>query len=214
MHYFMFKILESVIFATALSTDSFIASLAYGSNKIKIPFLSVLVIAFICTGILGISLLLGTFIKAYIPGEILKLISFIILLLLGITKLMDNIVKMIIDKYTTINREFKFSIFSINLILNIYANPKEVDLDKSKSISPKEAFSLALALSLDSLAAGVGAALGSVNVLAVIVSSLILSIVSIKSGELIGKKISDKAPTQISWLGGVLLITLAFFRLR
>ncbi len=213
MHYFMYEIVESVIFATALSTDAFIVSLAYGSNKIKMPFLSVQVIAFICTGILGSSLLLGTFLKAYIPGELLTFVSFIILFVIGITKLIDNIIKMLINKHTSITREFKFSMFSLNFILNIYSNPQEADLDQSKSLSPKEALSLALALSLDSLAAGFGAALGNINVLAVIISSLILSVVSIKSGELIGKKISDKSPIQISWLGGVLLITLAFFRL-
>lgn len=208
-----FNIVESIIFVIALSSDALIASLAYGSNKIKIPFLSVQVITFLCTGVLGISLLLGIFLKPYIPGELLKLISFLILFFLGIIRLLDNLIKTVIDKHAIINKEIQFCMFNLNFILNIYANPKEADLDQSKTLSPKEAFSLGLALSIDSMAAGVGAALGNINILAVLISSIILSNISVKTGELIGRKISDKSPVQISWLGGILLIALAILRL-
>lgn len=213
MFYLLSKIVEPVLFVTALSTDALIASLAYGSNKIKIPFLSVQVITFLCTGILGISLLLGVFLMPYIPNGLLKLLSFFILLFLGITRLMDNIIKIFINKHTAINKEFKFSMFNLNFILNVYANPNAADLDQSKNLSPKEAFSLGLALSIDSMAAGVGAALGSINIVSIIIASLILSNISIKLGEVIGRKISDKVPIQISWLGGILLVILAFLRI-
>ena len=213
MSHLLFTIFESIIIAIALSTDAFIASFAYGSNKIKIPFSSMQVIAFICTGILGISLLLGTSLKPYLPGDLLKIGSFLILFLLGIFKLMDNIIKAIINKHAIIDKQIKFSLFSINFILNVYANPKEADLDESKTLSPREALSLAVALSLDSLAAGFGAALGNVNILAIIICSLIFSMISIKLGAFIGNKISDKVPFQLSWLSGILLISLAFLRL-
>lgn len=212
LHLFL-KIIESILFVTALSTDAFIASLSYGSNKIKIPLVSVQIIAFLCTGILGISLLLGVFLMPYIPREALKIISFLILLFLGVSRLMDNIIKMMINKHATLKKEFIFSMFDLHFILNIYANPKEADMDQSKILSSKEAYSLGIALSIDSMAAGVGAALGNINILSVILSSFVLSIISIKSGEYIGRKISDKVPFQISWLGGILLITLAFLRI-
>lgn len=206
-------ILESILFITALSTDALIASFAYGSNKIKIPFISIQIISFICTAILGISLFLGTFLKPYIPAELLKIVSFIILLLLGITKLLDNIIKTIIKKYTVFRKEIKFSMLNLNFILNIYANPKEADIDHSNTLSPGEALSLAIALSIDSLASGVGAALGNVNIPVTIAASLILSMIAVKSGEIIGYKLSDKVPFQLSWLGGMLLIIVACMRL-
>jgi putative sporulation protein YtaF len=213
MLHFLLNIVESALFVTALSTDAFIASFSYGSNKIKIPFLSVQVIAFLSTGILGISLILGVFIMPYIPHELLRLISFLILLFLGIARLMDNIIKIIINKYLTVKKEIKFCMRNVNFILNIYANPDDADTDHSKTLSPREALSLGIALSIDSMAAGVGAALGNINIIAVLVLSIILSNLSIKTGELIGRKISDKAPVQISWFGGVLLIILAFLRI-
>jgi putative sporulation protein YtaF len=213
MSYPMVKIIESVIFVTALSTDALIASFAYGSNKIKIPMISVQVISFLCTIVLGISLLLGTFLKAYIPGSILHLVSFGILFILGVIKLLDNLIKSAIDKHTTINKQIEFSLFNLNFILNIYANPNEADVDNSKILSPREALSLAIALSIDSLVAGVGAALANVSILAVIVSSLILSTLAVKSGELLGHRLSDKVPFGLSWLSGAILISLAFVRL-
>jgi len=213
MNHILFTIFEAIIIAIALSTDAFIASFAYGSNKIKIPFSSMQVISFICTGILGISLLLGTSLKPYLPSELLKIASFIILFILGIVKLLDNLIKSIINKHTIIDKQIKFSVLNLNFILNIYADPKEADLDESKTLSPSEALSLAIALSLDSLAAGFGIAFGNINIFAIIICSLIFSMLSIKSGAFIGNKISDKVPFQLSWLSGILLIFLAFLRL-
>jgi len=213
MNHILFTIFEAIIIAIALSTDAFIASFAYGSNKIKIPFSSMQVISFICTGILGISLLLGTSLKPYLPSELLKIASFIILFILGIVKLLDNLIKSIINKHTIIDKQIKFSVLNLNFILNIYADPKEADLDESKTLSPSEALSLAIALSLDSLAAGFGIAFGNINIFAIIICSLIFSMLSIKSGAFIGNKISDKVPFQLSWLSGILLIFLAFIRL-
>ena len=213
MNHILFTILEAIIITIALSTDAFIASFAYGSNKIKIPFSSMQVISLICTGILGISLLLGTVLKPYLPGDLLKIASFLILLILGFIKLMDNIIKSIINKHTIIDKQIRFSLLNINFILNIYANPKEADLDESKVLSPRESLSLAIALSIDSLAAGFGVALGNINVLPIIICSLLFSMLAIKLGALIGNKISDKVPFNLSWLSGILLIFLAFLRL-
>lgn len=209
----IFKILESVIFVAAISTDALIASLAYGSNKIRIPMVSTLVISFLCTAILGFSLLVGILFRAYIPIGVLHLVSFSILFVLGVIKLLDNIIKASIDKHTIINKQIKFQFLNLNFILNIYANPKEADLDESKTLSPKEALSLAIALSMDSLAAGVGAALANINRLALLAASLLLTVLAVKSGELLGNKLSDKLPFRLSWLSGIILISLAFLRL-
>ena len=163
--------LESALLTLALSTDAFIASLSYGSNKIKIPWSSALVI------------------------------SSVILMLLGLAKSMDNIIKLLINRYSEYNKEIRFSMFNLKFILNIYANPSDADIDESKTLSPKEAFSLALALSLDSFAAGIGVAMGDINIVAMLAFSTFLSLKSIKLGELIGNRIRNKIPL-ISWLGG------------
>ncbi len=212
MNSFLFSILESFIFVIAISIDALIASLAYGCNKIKIPLQAMLEITLICTGILGASLLFGSLLKALIPVFLLKLISFLILFALGITRLIDDLIKRFIEHHT-VNKEIKFSLLNLNFILNIYANPIDADYDHSKTISAREAFSIAISLSIDSLAAGVGAAFGNINIAAILFFSLILSMLSIKLGEFAGNKISDKIPFRLSWLSGILLIFLAVCRL-
>jgi len=213
MNNFVFQIFESVIFVIALSTDALIASFAYGSNKIKIPMISVQVISFLCTAVLGISLLLGTFLKPYLPSSILHVVSFAILFIIGVIKLLDNIIKSLIDKHAMINKQIKFQLLDLHFILNIYANPKDADIDNSKTLSPKEALSLAIALSIDSMVAGVGAALSNVSILAVLITSLILSTLAVKLGELMGHKLGEKSPFGLSWLSGAILISLAFLKL-
>ena len=155
----------------------------------------------------------GSVLKPFLPAEVLKGISFTILFFLGIMRLLDNLVKSFIDRYSIINKQIKFSMLNLNFILNIYADPQEADIDESKVLSPREALSLGIALSIDSLAAGVGAAMGNINVLVVIFSSILLSMGAIKCGEIVGYKLSDKVPFNLSWLSGFILIALAVVRL-
>lgn len=198
----------------ALSTDSFVSSFAYGTNKIKIPFLSVQVINVICSAILAVSLLLGSVIRQYIPSSLTTIICFCILFILGIIKLLDSTIKSIIRKHNNLNKEIKFSLFNLNFILNLYANPEEADVDASKTLSAGEAASLAVALSLDGLFMGIGAALVNLNILEVVLYSLLFGTGAIMLGCFIGNKVAQKIPMDLSWLSGVLLIVLAFLKLK
>ena len=83
----LITILEAIILTSALSMDAFVASFAYGSNKIKIPMLSVQIINTICSTMLGISLIIGTLIKQYIPDWLTAIVCFIILFVLKCYKM-------------------------------------------------------------------------------------------------------------------------------
>lgn len=206
------SILESVLLVSALSTDALIASFAYGSNKIKIPFWSVQVIAATCTVSLGFSLLLGHLLRPYLPEAIVKFLSALILCFLGISKLLDNLIKSLINHQTALRKEIMFHLHDLNFILYVYANPKGADRDDSKTLSPKESVWIALALSIDSLTAGVGAALGDMHVQMILLLSFLLSSVFILLGSFAGNKCSQKTPAPLSWLGGIFLIILAFYK--
>lgn len=209
----LITILEAIILTSALSMDAFVASFAYGSNKIKIPMLSVQIINTICSTMLGISLIIGTLIKQYIPDWLTAIVCFIILFVLGIIKLLDSIIKSVIRRYNNFNKEIEFSAFNLKFILNLYANPEEADIDSSRTISSKEATSLAIALSLDGLVVGFGTVLGNMNGIVVFIASLVTGIIAIMLGGYIGNKIAGKLPFNLSWLSGILLIVLAFLKL-
>ena len=202
-------ILEAALIASSISADSFIAGFAYGANKIKINFWCVQIINLICTAMIGVSLFFGNIIKDYISENMALTASFIILFVLGLAKLLDGVTKSLIKKHTHITREIKFSLFNFHFILKLYAAPEDSDADESKNISPAEAASMAVALSLDGIAVGVGAALGGVNWLAVILLSLVTDMLAIISGRYIGEKAASKSKFNLSWLGGIILIALA-----
>lgn len=206
-------ILEAVMLASALSLDAFITSFAYGSKKIKIPFKSVQVINLICSSITGLSLFAGTIIRQYISDRLTIAISFTILFVLGMVKILDSITKAIIRKHNSLNKEISFSLFNLKFILNLYANPEDADIDKSKTLSPIEAVSLAIALSLDGITVGLGAALGNANGPAVFLCSLITDMAAIILGCFVGNKIANTTPFNLSWLSGLILVLLAFSKL-
>lgn len=204
---------EAAVIAFALSIDAFVASFSYGSNRIKMPFLSVQIINLVCGVILGLSLFAGHFFQQYIPASLTTMLSFGILFVLGIIKILDSTIKSLIRKYTGLKKEIRFSMLSLKFIFSIYADPEQADADCSKRISPVEAVSLAVALSLDGAAVGFGAALGNANVLAVFLCSLVTDTAALMLGSYVGNKLAGKLPFNVSWLSGFLLIVLALFRL-
>lgn len=206
-------LLQTIFFVIALCLDSFAAAFAYGTNKIKIPFASASVISIICSAILGISLLIGTLIRDILPGNLPVIICFCMLFILGLVKLFDSIIKGYIRKNEKIHKQLCFSIFSLKFILNIYANPEIADKDHSRVLSIKEAVYLSVAMSLDGLVAGIGAALKEINIFLAVSISLIIVFISIVSGCFLGNKLAKKTPLDFSWLGGVILIILAFLKL-
>jgi len=212
------QLLTIVILALTLSLDALAVSFSYGCNKIKIPLSSICLISIICTGILGVAFLFGSFIAPFIPEWIAMGLSFSILLIIGIVKLLDSITKSIIRKHADINKEVKLSIFNFKFILRLYADPEAADVDVSRVLDHREAVLLAIPLSLDGFAVGFGAALLSfdnwiITFFIFIALSIAANGVSLWLGGIIGNKIAQKMPFNISWLAGAILIILAVLQL-
>ena len=207
------SILQAAAIAISVSIDAFAASFAYGCKKITMPMFSVLLVNFICTIIIGLSFLFGSVIVPFIPGWLAVGLSFSILFIIGIIKLFDSITKSIIIKYTQFNKEIKLSVFNLKLVMRLYADPETADVDVSKSISSREAVVLAVSLSLDGFAVGLGAAMIGINGWALVLSALATGFAALLIGCRLGNKAAEKLRFNISWLGGVILIGLAFMQL-
>ena len=206
---FVFIALEAIVLTAAVSVDAFAAGFAYGSNKIKIPFRSMLAINLICTGFLTLSLLAGNFIGAWLPDGLAAGAGFAILLLLGLYKLVGSVARALVRKHSGFNREFQFSAFNLKFILHLCANPQAADLDDSHVLTLGEAAALAVALSLDGMAVGFGAAMSQVNAFAVMLCSLVVGFAALWLGSRLGAGAARKLPFDLSWLGGAMLIGLA-----
>lgn len=205
--------IECLLLTLSVCLDSLVASIAYGTNKIKIPFSCSLIISLIGSISLGISLLIGSVIKNYIPSNLCTIISFTILMSLGIYRFFEGLFKSFIMKKKKNDKPLTFKIFDLNFVLQVYANETTADFDKSKTLSIKESIYLAIALSFDSLAIGLASSLSITNYIQVIIISFILGLIAIAFGVYLGKKVIEKSNINISWLSGIILMILASIRL-
>ena len=205
----MFRIIEAALLASSLSVDSLTAGFAYGSKKIKIPMLSIQIINLICCAVIGAAMFFGHFLQQIIPAEAAVWIAFSVLFIMGLIKLLDGIIKALIQK-SGLDKAFKFSVFDIKFILHLYANPEAADTDTSAHLSPAEAVALAISLSLDGFAVGFAAVLAGVNPWALLGWSFVTNMGALMIGGKIGKSLAEKLPFNISWLGGLVLVGLAF----
>lgn len=210
---FFLSLLTSVLLVAALSVDAFVASLAYGADKIRIPASSVLVISGVCTGILGIALAVGTLIQPLLPPHLIGGICFAILFALGVAKLFDSMLKSFLRRHQSERKKVTFKLFDLRFILQIYVDSTAADQDLSRTLSPAEAASLAFALSIDGLAAGLGAGLTEGNPIQTVLVSLLVTTLAVTLGGFFGRKLAEKLKFDLSWLSGALLIILAFLKL-
>ena len=202
--------LEALLLVSALSLDAFIASFSYGVSKIKIPFLSTLIITAVCSAVLAAALYLGGALSNFIPYYVSVGIAAAVLFTIGIIKLFGSFFKSYIKRHRDFDKKIAFKFFSLQFILNICADPTVADRDNSKTLSVGEAVGLAAVLSLDSLAVGFGAGLSSDGYLWIIGFSLLAGVLFVWLGGFLGRLLSRKTSLNLSWLSGVIFIGLGF----
>lgn len=204
---------EAFFFALALSADAFFAGLSYGGSGIRIPAVSTWILSGAGGIILGVFLAFGSILRPFFPARIAAWVCFLVLFALGMSKILDGAAKSLIRKHRKLCSCWNFSIFHLRFVLTLYADPERADLDCSKSLSPKEAAALALSLSLDSVAAGLGAAIGNIRISAAIILSVILNAAAILAGQRMGERLFSRLPDWFSGISGMILIILAILRI-
>lgn len=205
--------LESLLLVLSLCVDALIASFAYGTTKIKIPVVSSIILTAISTLFLMISIALGSLIQGLIRDDLAHIICFIILFLLGFLRLFEGLLKNYLNKKALSPHNIEVTLFNFKLVLNVYADVTLADLDHSKSLSTKEALYLGIALSLDSLIVGFGAALAPISFFDVTLFSIIFNFLAIALGSFIGSKCAEKIDIDLSWVSGLILIVLSLLKL-
>ncbi len=204
--------LESILLVISLCVDSGLASFSYGTNKIKIPIISALILTLISTLFLLISITLGIYIKDFIPASVTHFLCFGILFLLGLLRLFEGLLKRHLHKKSD-KSLLELNFLSFKLVLNVYADATVADLDHSNTLSWNEALYLGVALSLDSLVVGFGAALASIQFVQITLFSIIFNLLAIVLGCVLGHNCASRCNFDLSWLSGALLIILALLKL-
>ncbi len=214
MPLFLCEILNIVLLVTALSIDALVAGFAYGVDKIRIPFVSMVIIGGLSAISLMISLLAGRGILAELPPGFARFISISLLFVVGLIKLFDGTIKCIIRRKEPVRKQLDFHMFDLRFLLTIYADPNKADADQGGLLSAKEACSLGIALSIDSMAAGIGAGIAAVPIAVPVFLSFFMGAAAIGTGMVLGNRVAAKYSLDISWIGGLLLILLSVLKMR
>ncbi|WP_228409442.1 sporulation membrane protein YtaF [Radiobacillus deserti] len=210
------------ILAIAVSLDGFGVGLSYGLRRIKIPFISILIITF-CTGIvILLSMSFGEIITSFIGLQAENQIGAWILILVGIWATINyfkNGERTEEKSAPPIKQEqptkvIRINLKSIGLVIEILKVPSAADLDNSGTIRGWEAVLLGAALSLDSFGAGIGASFMGYSPSFTAITVSILSCLMIFTGLRIGLTFAKVTwLNYISFLPGVILIAIGLSKL-
>lgn len=203
--------IHSFILVIALSIDSFLASLAYGVEKIRIPFRSAIVVSSVGVLFLSISLFAASLLQPVLSPALCSTISFIIFFLIGISTIFQEAIKQFLRNCKRKKLTFEYS--GISFVLDVYLDETKADMDHSKQLSAKEALYLAVALSIDSLVSGFALGIHIHNPITVLVISFIVGLVAVYLGAYFGEHYVRMVKWNFSWLSGILFLILAFTRI-
>jgi len=151
--------------AFAVSLDSFGAGTTYGMRGIRIPFSSASIIAACSGSVIYLSMWVGRWLVQGLPTEYVHFFGAFLFIALGIWGLYQGMKSEESDEVKSQQDELSepkvwtLKINPLGLVIQILKTPMAADVDRSGTISGSEAFLLGLALSLDSMGAGIGAAM-------------------------------------------------------
>lgn len=204
----------AVLLVLALCMDSFAACFSCGAGKVRIPFSSALIISGVGTGFLAVSLFLSSLAGGLLPPALCQGLSGGILAVLGLGSLFSSVLKRFLRKCRG-QKKLQFQAAGIDCVLSLYLEEQEADLDHSKSLSAREAFLLACALSLDSLVTGFSAGLSLHSVWVrwgTVALCFAFGLLTVSAGGFLGKKLASRGQADLSWVSGMTLLVLALTR--
>lgn len=206
------ELIVMVMFALAVSADGFMVGLSYGLNKIRIPVISLLVIALASCMAVTTSMLVGQGLMLYLQPRGAANIGALVIIAVGVYFLLTAFREKINSLEVEEQEPFiTFSIRFLGIIVQILKEPSRADFDASGEISAREAFFLGLALALDALGAGVGVAMTGFNILYTAITVGVVKFIVVNLGIILGHRVSSQRLQSISWwVPGLVLICLGF----
>ena len=232
-----------VMLACAVSLDGFGVGVTYGLRRIRIPLLSILIIA-CCSGfVIGVSMVAGQWLSNYLSPVAGQWIGAIILIGIGLFAIIQFVRRvgnetedrqengqqkidepgigssdegLSIEEQQTLSPTMVMivELKRLGIVIHILRKPQAADMDRSGTISASEAILLGCALSLDAFGAGLGAALLGFSPLW---TSLLIAVAS-GSFLLIGLRVGFRFATSnrmraLSLLPGLILVLMGILKL-
>lgn len=206
----MFQLFPALLFfLLAVTLDSLTAGLTYGTRKVRIQPLSYLILICIPALFITAANQLGTLLACLLPSQVLPWISFLLLFLLGISKIIESLIRRLAAKHPSLTRNWGCKIKQINIIFTIYLSPEYANVEDLQILSAKEALLLSLALSLDSILVGMAFTTDAVSWVFLFLLAVLFNLLFFLIGYLAGHVLCHLFHVDLSWLSGLLLLLLA-----
>ena len=198
-----------LLFLAAISVDSLTAGLTYGTQRVRIRYSAYLILAVIPALFITLSNRLGSCLYDLLPEASLPFLSFALLMLLALSKLVESLFRLLAHRYPSLTRNWGLKIKQINIIFTIYLSPEDANQEDLQTLSAKEALLLSLALSLDSVLAGMAFTTGPLPWIPLFFLAALFNLILFTAGYACGHLISSVLHVDLSWLSGLFLLLLA-----
>lgn len=175
------EVIRGFLLIFALTTDSFVVSFAYGMSGTAMAWGTVAGMNLIMSSLLGAALWAGNAAAGFVPSWAASWLGTGFLFVIGVYRLCA-----------------------------FFRKKEEKEQEKTRALTGGTAVLLAFALSADSLAAGLGTGLVQSGEMLLAVGSFFGGILMMKAGWILGFQGRQAAGRDLSWLGGVCLLALAF----
>ena len=200
-------IFSSILLAFSSSIDSLIIGIAYGVKQIRIKLIINLVISIIVTLTTFLAMCLGHLICDYIPNGICNYIGSSLLIIVGLYILWDYYKKK--HKHTEENLIEFINSFDYDEIVELN---KTADINGSGNIEISEAITLALSLSINNLALGIGASISGISIFLTTILTFVFSIITMSIGLKLGSRYLSKIFGEYSPLfSAIIIIAMGIF---
>lgn len=213
-------LLSTFLLSISSSIDSLGIGITYGIKNTSISNKGKLVIFFVSFIVTIVSLYLGNILKFVFPDFIVDYLGSFLFIIMGIFICFQalNKNKNIDNKKNKISKTKTYSFFIkfLGITIKIIKDPISSDLDNSNKIDSKEAFFLALALSMDSLCVGIAGSIIGINTYIFPFLIGLFQVFFLGLGNFLGKKIYNfsSLPSNLwSIVSGILLMILGILKI-
>ncbi|MDL2288935.1 sporulation membrane protein YtaF [Oscillospiraceae bacterium OttesenSCG-928-F05] len=196
-----------LLLCVALSIDSFSVGCSFGLRRMRVPLRSYAVLFCLSGALTGAAVFFGDRLSLILPGRAADLFGMAILAGIGAWTIVRAFRPDGADAREA--KRYQLNLGTLRLSVQVIRRPESCDFDGSNSISPGEAAFLALGLSVDAMAAGVGSGLAGFPVFAVPLLAASLSLVFLSLGRGLGGRFSRLRDALFMKLlpGGLLILT-------
>ena len=150
------RLAEAFLLALAVNADLFAGALALGAGGIRIGRAARVTSALVTSLALFFAVLFGAGLRELLSEKALRILGALMLLSCGLGKLFDSAVRAHIRKRGFAQKNLNFSLCGLRLMLSICADPASADLDRSKTLSAREAVAFTLTFAPDAVISGIG----------------------------------------------------------